>query len=50
MSSAKKEDQKNAPEKAPRKGELSSGDLDKVTGGMKKAKTGRTGDPCAGGE
>jgi len=49
MSSAKKEDQKKAPEK--RKDELSSGDLDKVTGGMKKnSKLGRTADPCAGGE
>jgi hypothetical protein len=47
MSSAKKEDQKKAPEKTERKEELSGTELDKVTGGAKRS---RTGDPCAGGE
>lgn len=47
MSSAKKEDKKKTPEKSPRKEELSGTELDKVTGGLKRS---RTGDPCDGGE
>ena len=47
MSSAKKEDPKKTPEKNQRKEELSGTELDKVTGGLKRS---RTGDPCDGGE
>ena len=47
MASQKREDPKKTPKKAPSKEELSSGELDKVTGGLKRKKTE---DPCAGGE
>ena len=53
MASHKTEDQAKTPEnkKTPGKEELSSGELDKVVGGMKKTGGGRkTEDPCAGGE
>ena len=52
MASHKSDDQKKTPDKS-RKEELSAGDLDKVTGGLKKNTTGgrgRTEDPCGGGE
>ena len=49
MASQKREDPKKTPEKKKTAGkeELSSGELDKVTGGLKRS---RTGDPCDGGE
>jgi|AraplaMF_Col_mMF_1032025.scaffolds.fasta_scaffold00024_131 hypothetical protein len=47
MSSPKKEDQKKAPEKTSREEELSRAELEKVTGGSRRSKTG---DPCDGGE
>jgi len=54
MTSHKTEDQAKTPEtkKSPGKEELSSGELDKVVGGLRKNTGGRgkTEDPCAGGE
>ena len=49
MASPKTEDQPKTPEtkKTKTKEELSSGELDKVVGGLKRN---RTEDPCAGGE
>jgi hypothetical protein len=53
MASPKTEDQPKTPEikKTKTKEELSSGELDKVVGGMKNnGGRGRIGDPCDGGE
>ena len=47
MASQKREDPKKTPEKTKRKEELSDRDLEKVSGGLKRN---RTGDPCDGGE
>ena len=55
MSSPKTEDQSKTS-KTPGQEELTSGDLDKVVGGLKKnagiggPKTNRNADPCEGGE
>ena len=52
MSSPKTQDEAKAS-KIPGKEELSSGELDKVVGGLKKNTTGgrgKTADPCEGGE
>ena len=47
MASQKREDPKKTPEKPADKKELSSSELDKVSGGLRRQKTE---DPCAGGE
>jgi bacteriocin-like protein len=47
MTSQKREDPKKTPEKTQRKEELSDHELAKVSGGLKRNKTG---DPCDGGE
>jgi bacteriocin-like protein len=48
MASQKTDDRnKKTPEKTQRKEELSERELDKVSGGMKRS---RSGDPCDGGE
>ena len=47
MASQKREDPKKTPEKKTPKEELSSSELDKVSGGLRRQKTG---DPCDGGE
>ena len=47
MTSPKREDPKKTPEKKSTKEELSSSELDKVSGGLRRQKTG---DPCDGGE
>jgi hypothetical protein len=55
MSSQKTDDHSKTP-KTPSKEELTSGELDKVVGGLKKntsigrPTTGLTADPCEGGE
>ena len=47
MASQKREDPKKTPEKTKGKEELSNADLEKVSGGLRRQKTG---DPCDGGE
>jgi hypothetical protein len=47
MASQKREDPKKTPEKKTGKEELSPGELDKVSGGVRRNKTA---DPCDGGE
>jgi len=47
MASQKREDPKKTPEKKTSKEELGSAELDKVSGGLRRQKTG---DPCEGGE
>jgi len=47
MASQKREDPKKTPEKKTAKEELSNAELDKVSGGLRRQKTG---DPCDGGE